>query len=292
MLKKLFLRLALLVTIATLSWSALAAEPTIHEVYQAAQQGRYIEAQAMMDQVLQAHPNSAKAHFAEAELLARQGLLTRAQAELRTAEQLQPGLAFATPQAVSSLKALIAAPHAVSPATQGRPANDSLALATSASRATPDHGLPWGLLLGGLGLIAFIYFAAQFMKRRTEVQAPAAYTSYGNPVVAQPYGSGYAGMGGGAPGAAPGGSGLGSGIMGGLATGAALGAGMVAGQALMHHFTDGDRSSPAGLPQANSNDNWVAPPANDMGGRDFGMTDNTSWDSGDSSSSGGSDSWD
>jgi hypothetical protein len=79
--------------------------------------------------------------------------------------------------------------------------------------------------------------------------------------------------------------GMGSGIIGGLATGAAIGAGMVAGEALMHHFTDGER------PQGN-----VAPPPagnfdalpNDMGGSDFGVSDGSSgWD--DSSGGGGSD---
>lgn len=82
---------------------------------------------------------------------------------------------------------------------------------------------------------------------------------------------------------APAGGGLGSGIMGGLATGAALGAGMVAGEALAHHFMDGNRNA------ADS----VTPPADplntasdDMGGTDFGIADNSSWD--DSSSDSGS----
>ena len=49
---------------------ALADEsPTLDQVYQAAHAGRMEEAERMMDKVLKEHPNSAKAHFVEAELL-------------------------------------------------------------------------------------------------------------------------------------------------------------------------------------------------------------------------------
>ena len=52
-------------------------EATMHQVYLAAESGKFNEAQSMMDKVLRDHPNSAKAHFVEAELLAKQGLLRR-----------------------------------------------------------------------------------------------------------------------------------------------------------------------------------------------------------------------
>src|ERR1051325_4945238 len=57
----------------------LAAEDaSMHEVYLAAEAGKFQEAQTMMDKVLRDHPNSAKAHYVEAELLAKQGQLTSA----------------------------------------------------------------------------------------------------------------------------------------------------------------------------------------------------------------------
>ncbi len=76
-------------------------EPTMHQVYLAAEAGKFNEAQSMMDKVLHDHPNSAKAHFVEAELLAKQGLFSNAGVELSTAERLQPGLPFAKPEAVT-----------------------------------------------------------------------------------------------------------------------------------------------------------------------------------------------
>ena len=65
-------------------------EPTMHQVYLAAEAGKFNEAQSMMDKVLRDHPNSAKAHFVEAELLAKQGLFSKADVELNNAERLNP----------------------------------------------------------------------------------------------------------------------------------------------------------------------------------------------------------
>lgn len=265
MISKTFLALLLLASASFASLAATAADPTLHQVYEAVQAGRMSEAQGMMDQVLRDHPNSAKAHFVEAELLAKQGRMANAAAELANAERLAPGLPFAKPQAVQNLKARITgsqrfaplAPAGVQPATAG---------------------MPWGLLLVGLGLIAAVIFFARSMGRRNVGYIPAAMGPNG-PVPGGPMQAyGPAPMG-------PAGGGIGSGIMGGLATGAALGAGMVAGEALMHHFTDGNRPSPGAAPLA---DSWDATP-NDMGGTDFGVADSSSWD--DSSGGGGGDDW-
>ena len=85
------------------------SEPTLKQVYEAAQAGRLEQAQAMMQQVLVAHPNSAKAHFVQAELSARQGQLGRARDSLATAEKLAPGLPFAKQEAVQALRSQLAA---------------------------------------------------------------------------------------------------------------------------------------------------------------------------------------
>src|ERR1700726_2134424 len=71
-----------------------AEDASMHEVYTAAQAGKFNEAQAMMDKVLHDHPNSAKAHFVESELLAKQGRFANAEAEFKTAETCAPGAPF------------------------------------------------------------------------------------------------------------------------------------------------------------------------------------------------------
>ena len=112
---------ALVLGVASLSvaW----AEPTMNQVYEAAQAGHLDQAQTMMQQVLVAHPNSAKAHFVEAELLARQGQMARAREELAQADKLEPGLPFAKPESVSHLRTQLAAPSAVT-ATPSLPGAD------------------------------------------------------------------------------------------------------------------------------------------------------------------------
>lgn len=254
------LTFAALLLMAAVAGSAMAADPTLHEVYQAAESGQLKQAEAMMDQVLRDHPNSAKAHFVEAELLAKGGRVDMAKAELATAERLSPGLSFAKPESVRELRARLA-PSAAVPATV-------------VAAKSPAGGLPWGtLLLGGLVLAAFVFFVRSLMRpRMATVPATAGYG----------YGAGGATYG--APGvgpmgpAAPGG-GIGSGMLGGLATGVAVGAGVVAGEALMHRVLDGGRSDAALQPPSSSFD---APgfANDDMGGSDFGVSDGGSWDDG------------
>ncbi len=286
MLKKTLVSVALVLSAAFAGHGAVwaANAPTMHEVYLAAEGGRFIEAQAMMDKVLQEHPNSAKAHFVQAELFAKQGMLSKAGGELSRAETLEPGLPFAKPQAVQNLRGLIASTRQAAPAARNNAPSYS---AAQAAPATQERGLPWGmLLLGGLGLVAFVMVVSRFMNRRAAANNNGmAYAANGAMQPAGAGGFGGGGMGGGGMMQPQAGGGIGSGIMGGLATGAAVGAGIVAGQALMHHFTDGDKPSGAAAPS--SNDNWAPAPANDMGGNDFGVADSSSWDSGSGGGDGG-----
>ena len=233
--------------------------PTLDQVYQAAHAGKMDEAQRMMDKVLKEHPDSAKAHFVEAELLAKQGKMGNAEEELKNAERLKPDLSFAKPQAVQDLKSRIAATHRVSPPP------------VSSNQTEPNNSFPWGMLLLGLGVIALIVFIMRAMNARNPATFPSNYQpgmQNGSASPMQPYGGGMAPMG-------PAGGGIGSGIMGGLATGAAVGVGMVAGEALAHHFMDGGHNEAGNV--APVADSW-GNSSNNMGGSDFGIADNSSWD--------------
>jgi hypothetical protein len=230
--------------------------PTLDQVYQAARAGKMDEAQGMMDKVLKEHPNSAKAHYVEAELLAKQGQMGNADEELKNAERLMPGLSFAKPQAVQELRNQIAATRRVSQSPAG------------GNQAEPGNRFPWGMLLLGIGAIAAIVLVMRAINARNPAVFPSNYQpgmqNPAAPMPMQPYGGGMAPMGGG----------MGSGIMGGLATGAAVGVGMVAGEALAHHFMDGGRSDLANA--APVADSWGGS-ADNMGGADFGIADNSSW---------------
>ena len=74
------------------------------EVYGAAKSGQLDKAQTMIQQVLIGHPNSAKAHYVQAEIAARQDQLPRAREALANAERLAHGLPFAKADAVQALR--------------------------------------------------------------------------------------------------------------------------------------------------------------------------------------------
>ncbi|ARU30454.1 hypothetical protein CAP31_01335 [Sulfuriferula sp. AH1] len=257
--------------------------PTVHQIYQTAESGKLDDAHRMIEQVLQAHPESAKAHFINAEILAKQGALANAKNELDTAERLAPGLPFAKPQSVASLKQRIAASSPVQAANNG----------TLQSGQSVGQTFPWMMLLIGIGAAISIVWILKSIFSRNAGNASSSGMYGAGPVQNYPNGgipanpAGY----GGAPYPAQTGSGIGGNIVSGLATGAAVGAGIVAGEALMHHFTNGSNST-------NNNGIINNPPVEDdntqpqydMGGSDFGLTDSSSWDDGSSDDS-GSDGW-
>lgn len=243
--------------------------PTLDQVYQAANAGRMGEAQSMMNKVLKDHPGSAKAHFVEAELLARQGQMGNAAEELKSAERLKPDLSFANTQAVQQLKSQIASAHPVNQSPSG------------SYQSVSNNSFPWGMLLLVAGVIAVIVLVMRAMNSRNTTASSSNYQPgmQNSSMPMQPYGSGI-----GPTGVA--GGGIGSSIVGGLATGAAVGVGMVAGEALAHHFMDGGQSGTSNA--APVADTW-GNNSNNLGGQDFGIADNSSWDDSSNVADSGSD---
>lgn len=248
---------------------AFAADPSMHQVYEAAESGRLEQAQSMMQEVLRDHPNSAKAHYVEAELLSRQHQIAQARTELATAEKLSPGLNFADSRSVRELRAAL---------SQGGGQYQRMP-AYAQPAAAPATSFPWGLAIVVVGgVILFMVLVARFFAHRNN----PVLVSGGNTYSSGPSQGGYGGaqpMGSYGPyPAAPSG---GSGILGSLATGAAIGAGVVAGEALMdriidgHHEREVDRYAGPGFSSVDP-DPYLN---NDMGGQDFGISD-TGWDDG------------
>ena len=276
-------------------FSMAQTEPTLADVYSAAQSGRMDKAQTMIQEVLISHPNSAKAHFVRAELYSRQGELGKAREELATSEKLAPGLPFAKAESVQTLRTQLA--------TRSPSLAANSAVLRPAAPMAPSSPATWGLplLLAG-GVIVLGYLA--FRKRAPEPfsqpaadaplnglngpqnfgvansgAAPAMASAYPQPAYAQPTSP------------QPASSGMGGQIMGGLATGLAVGAGVMAAQAigrnLMGHTnstTQRDDFSNPDQPTINRNA--------DMGGQDFGINDAGSWDSSGASDGGGGGDWD
>ena len=147
------------------------SEPTLNQVYTTAKEGKLDQAQLMIQQVLIAHPNSAKAFFIRSELYARQGDLEKARESLANAEKLAPGLPFAKTDALQALRAQLSAkktPAALSaPTLNTTPAsNFSPVTAPTASSWAPP------LLLAG-GVIVLGYFIFRKKKPAPDAQPPA-----------------------------------------------------------------------------------------------------------------------
>jgi uncharacterized protein len=243
------------------------ADPSVHQIYEAAQAGHFDQAQQMMDQVLKDHPNSERAHYVQAELFAKQGKTAQARTELARAEQIDPSLTQENPRSVQALKTQLGM----------QPRGGEGAHAFGANSAPAAH-FPWGTAL--ILMIAIGVLWMLFRRRAAPAQYPAGVSTMGGSGGFNGPGSGYGGP--------MGGGGIGSGIAGGLASGLAVGAGVVAGEELAHHFLDGGRGESTVVPPADSG-GWSQPSNNDMGGTDFGVNDPGSWDDGGGGGGGGDD---
>ena len=238
------------------------AEATLPEVYKAVQSGQMAKADAMMKEVLQNHPNSAKAHYVAAELYLKEGKVEVARNHFIKAQNLAPGLPFAQAESAQKLQVQLSSGAGGS-------------VAGSSPSSIFSNPIFWGL-------IAILVVGVIIVMRRRKAQAVQVYNAPsagypgapGTPGGPTPYPGGPAGY----PGA-PAAGGMGSGLMGSLATGAALGAGMYAGQALASSLMGGHDS---GHQNTNPNMNQVGGPASlDP---NFGVRDASSWDDGGASS--------
>ncbi|RTL47077.1 MAG: tetratricopeptide repeat protein [Burkholderiales bacterium] len=281
----------LLMCVALLSalWlGAAQALPNVDEVQAATQRGDYAAAEKMMREVVGAKPDSARAHYVLAEILAHERKFAEAREHASRARTLDPALKFTDPAKFSAFEQLLQRQQG-SPAALQAPA--VVSPAAPPVRAAPverseSGGVPVWLLVGGV--VVFIALAVRWMRNRTLAQ--------GQPQPA--YAGGY--------GAAPGGYGLGGvpptagsggpGLMGvGLAAAGGVAAGMLA-ERLLHgdHADHDERSLPrdsggGGLvPGSFGGDAGSA--ADDLAQRgiDFGSGDG--WDNS-SDSGGGSNDW-
>src|SRR5258706_1618571 len=165
-------RAGLLCMVLAMGTPVLAADPTLNQVYEAVHAGRLNQAQGMMAEVLRDHPNSARAHYVEAEVLARQGRHGAAQGELNRAEQLAPGLPFASPTSVQELRGVIATGGARETPIVTR-------VQPPIAPATREASFPWGLLLIALAGRLIIY--AIVRARRNAAMVPYSGAAGGAP---------------------------------------------------------------------------------------------------------------
>jgi hypothetical protein len=217
-----------LASVAAVAW----ALPSLQDVEAEVQAGRWAQAETMMREVIAARPNSAKAHYVYAEILAHDGKIALAAEEAQKARVIDPDVKFTDPEKFRSFEARLL--EAQRPAARGsRDARGSQGAAPVAP-ATVSSGIPSWLWLVGLLVVGALLWRG-FSRNRNAALAggmagPGA--AYGTGVPGQtgpqgPYGPGYPG-----PGYAP----QRSGMLGtGLAAAGGVAAGMLASEMLHRH---------------------------------------------------------
>ena len=263
-------------------WSALAfALPSTDDVEAAVKAGNYAQADSMMQEVVAAKPQSAKAHYFYARILAHEGKFNDAAAQAHAAQGIDPAITFTDAQKFREFEQEVQRAQGL-----GQPrAQQSYGAAPAAlpvQRASA--GVPGWVWVVGIAIIGFLILRA--VTRRAQMASPV----YTGGQTVYPGGTGGYGAGpgygvGGMPMGAPMG---GSGVSTGLAAVGGLAAGMVA-EHLLEERREGERyaDNPGNYPaQGNWNDGGAAAAASDLENRpvDFGNDTGGGW-GGDSSSS-------
>ena len=143
----------LVVLLATLWAGACLALPASHDIEQAVAKGQLPQAERMLREVIAEKPQSARAHYELAQVLAREGQHSDALQALRTARELDPSLQFA--QSPEKFKAVAQAieQQATASSTQHAP-GVSPATPVAAAAPTQPAWLWPALLTGGFALLA------------------------------------------------------------------------------------------------------------------------------------------
>src|ERR1700761_2148 len=162
--------------------TAAFAVPTAQQIESAMSQGNWQQADAGLTEVLQAHPDNARAHYLYAQVLDREGRTGDALAQLQQAKTLDPQIRFTDPSRFAQTEARIRrdAERAGGAGgnTTSRAANPFVQQNAPAvqqqsamiSQAQQRHGPGVGMWIGIIVLIAAIALVLRWTLRRARSQ--------------------------------------------------------------------------------------------------------------------------
>ena len=274
---------ALFLLLPLLLFATLAqAVPSVDDVQTAVKAGRYAQAETMMREVVASKPESAKAHYVLAEILAHNGQRDEALKEVREARRIDPKINFADPAKFARFEELLQAPRkaagggtgayagpntgtVAAPSAEPQRTAPTRAAAARAEERSTGGGMPSWVWLVGAAVIGFVAWRFMASRRPAAPAVPmaAAGMAPGAGYPAAPVGGAPAGYGPQyQPGVAPGGvAGRGPGMMGvGLGVAGGVAAGMLA-ERMLH----GGRDAPAQSADAGAPAGGLTPGAFDDG---------------------------
>ncbi|MFM0205772.1 tetratricopeptide repeat protein [Paraburkholderia sediminicola] len=161
--------------------AAAFAIPTVQQIESAMSQGNWQQADAGLSEVLQAHPNNARAHYLYSQVLDREGRYADALAQVQQAKTLDPQIRFTDPTRFAQTEARIRKDAeragAAGGNTTSRAANpfvqqNSPAVQQSSmvSQAPQRHGPGIGMWVGIILLIGVIALVLRWTLRRARSQ--------------------------------------------------------------------------------------------------------------------------
>ena len=170
--------------LALLAWSAFAL-PTLEAVQAAVGQGNYVQAETMMGEVVAAKPNSAKAHYLYAEILAHNKRFDQATAQAAQAKSIDPSLKFTQPEKFRAFEQLLEREQSAAQSARtakATPAPERKVAPVVAPTPAPNSSLPsWVWALGG-GAAALL--AWRLWTGRQQAAANAQGGNYAAPAAA------------------------------------------------------------------------------------------------------------
>jgi len=159
--------------------AAAFAVPTVQQIESAMAQGNWQQADSGLNEVLQAHPNNARAHYLYAQVLNREGRYGEALAQVQQAKTLDPQIRFTDPARFAQTEARLHSDaqraggnvtrQATNPfAQQNAPAVQQQS--AMMSQAQQRHGPGVGMWIGIIVLIAVIALVLRWTLRRARTQ--------------------------------------------------------------------------------------------------------------------------
>lgn len=167
---------------AVLTCSAFAL-PTIGEVQSEIGKGQYARAEEMTREVVAAKPDSARARYVHAEILAHNQRFAQAAEEAAQARKLDPGLSFTDPEKFRNFTQLLARQQSQGTVSSA-PAAAAYKPAQFAGAAPANHGggLPTWAWAGAAGLLAMLAWRALGARQQARPQWPPAMPAAAGPL--------------------------------------------------------------------------------------------------------------
>ncbi|KAE8757057.1 MULTISPECIES: tetratricopeptide repeat protein [Paraburkholderia] len=162
--------------------AAAFAVPTVQQIESAMSQGNWQQADAGLSEVLQAHPNNARAHYLYSQVLDREGRYADALAQIQQAKTLDPQIRFTDPTRFAQTEARIrkdaeraggAGGNTTSRAANPFVQQNSPAVqqqSAIAPQAPQRHGPGIGMWVGIILLIGVIALVLRWTLRRARTQ--------------------------------------------------------------------------------------------------------------------------